>query len=774
MSQRESDHPRRVSAPDAAFEAAISLHRQGRLADAEQMYDAQLKLARDHFGALHNLGLLRAQQGRLEEAEALIRKALRRSPKSAEAHNNLGNVLHRMRRYSEANTSFGRAIALKPDYAQAYNNRGATQQALNRIEDAIICYERAIAIIPNYADAHHNLGNVLRGLGRNDQAVTHFSRALAVSSESAATHRDLADTLQGLRRSSEAVDHYLAVLAITTGDAEIHYNLATALLTLDRYEEAMANYRRAIALKPDYADAHNNLATALLSLGRPSEALASLDEALAIGPGNAEAHSNRGHALLALKRPAEAIGAFEQALNLRPDHAVVHNNLGIAFRELGQYEEAIGHFETALKLASGYAHAYSNLEGTLREAGREGGIAAKSALTDVASAYFNVGNLSAELGRVDEARRAFEKAVDIEPNRALYYHALSEVKRFTPDDRHLPAIEALAREIAGLNMKEQMHLNFALGKILADIGQHERSFCYLIQANALKRREITYDEVDRLAKMDRIRTTFTYEAIQSLRGVGDPSSLPVFIVGMPRSGTSLIEQILASHPRVFGAGELEHFGRLVTDGGRLWRAKGVTREWVRTLGPRYLAGIKALAPPTDRITDKMPGNFPFIGLIHLALPNARIIHARRDAVDTCLSNFSKLYAGEQPFAYDLGELGRYYRAYERLMVHWHTVLPEGAILDVSYEEVVADLEGQARRIVGYCGLEWDDACLDFHKTERAVRTASVMQVRQPIYRSSVGRWRPYAHLLTPLLEALEFDPVGDHSQLSSDSAMAVA
>ena len=173
-----------------------------------------------------------------------------------------------------------------------------------------------------------------------------------------------------------------------------------------------------------------------------------------------------------------------------------------------------------------------------------------------------------------------------------------------------------------------------------------------------------------------------------------------------------------------------------------------------------MAGIKALAPTADRITDKMPANFQFVGLIHLALPNAAIIHTRRNPVDTCLSCFSKLFAGEQRFAYDLGDLGRYYRAYERLMAHWRSVLPEGAMLEVDYEEVVADLEGQARRIIAHCGLDWNDACLEFHKTERAVRTASVMQVRQPIYSSSVGRWRPYTHLLAPLFEALEIDPSG--------------
>lgn len=736
------------------FDAAISLHRQGRLSDAEQMYEAQLRSVPNHFGALHNLGLLWAQQGRLEDATALIRKALKRKPSSAEAHNSLGNLLHQTKRYADANIAFGRALALKSDYAQAHNNRGAALQALNRVDEAVACYERAVAITPGYADAHHNLGNALRALGRTEEAAAHFVRALAAAPRSAAAHRDLANTLVEVKRHKEAIDHYFAALAIAPGDAELYFNLGTALLTLNRYEEALANYRRALALKPDYAEAHTNLAMVLSALDRPDEAIASLDEAIVIAPGNSAAHTNRGQALLALKRPAEAVYAFEQALKIQPDHAVAHNNLGVALHDLGRLDEAIKHFETALKINAKYGQAHTNLDSALRGAGRAAEAVARGSATDVAATHFGMGNLAAELGHLDTARLDLERAVDLAPKNALYYHALSDVKRFTTDDRHLAGAMALAQDIATLSAEERMHLHFALGKILADIGQHEQAFNHQIRANALNRQTFSYDETETLAKFDEIQTALSAEIIRSFEGVGDPSPLPIFIVGMPRSGTSLIEQILASHPRVFGAGELEHLGRLVTGAG----PNDLTRQWLQALGPRYLAGVEALAPRTDRVTDKMPGNFAFIGLIHIALPNATVIHARRDPIDTCLSCFSKLFLGHQRFAYDLAELGRYYRAYERLMAHWREVLPPDRMLEVDYEEVVADLEGQARRIVTHCGLEWDDACLEFHKTERAVRTSSVAQVRQPIYRTSIGRWRPYAHLLGPLFEALGLDP----------------
>jgi hypothetical protein len=244
--------------------------------------------------------------------------------------------------------------------------------------------------------------------------------------------------------------------------------------------------------------------------------------------------------------------------------------------------------------------------------------------------------------------------------------------------------------------------------------------------------------------------------------MGDHSAVPIFVFGMPRSGTTLVEQIIASHPRAFGADERMDFNRAV---GRLVAANGmpmfpdmigsVTAPQLRALGAAYLAGLQAAAPDAERITDKWPANFIFAGLIHLALPNARLIHVSRDPLDTCLSCFARLFAGPHlSYTYDLGELGRYYRGYEKLMVHWRRVLPQGVMLDVRYEELIADFEPQARRIMAHCGLEWDERCLAFHATQRAVRSASASQVRQPLYTRAVGRWRPYAAMLGPLVEAL--------------------
>jgi tetratricopeptide (TPR) repeat protein len=364
------------------------------------------------------------------------------------------------------------------------------------------------------------------------------------------------------------------------------------------------------------------------------------------------------------------------------------------------------------------------------------------------------------IGRLEEAITVFENAIAVAPRSTAAYLNLAMAMRLTADDPRFVAMQELARNIDSLNVENQISLRFALGKVFADLGDHEQSFRNLLEANNLKRQQLAYDESKKLARFERIRATFTAELLREKTGFGDPSCVPVFIVGMPRSGTTLIEQILASHPKVFGAGELRDFGRLVRD---IRGANGtefpecvpsLSSDQVYEVGQSYLRVVQGRAPAAERIIDKMPYNFEGIGLIHLALPNARIIHACRDPRDTALSCFSILFAEGQEFTYDLSELGRYIRSYQALMEHWRRVLPEGTMLDVQYEKLVDSLEDGARAIVAYCGLGWDDACLAFHRTERPVRTASVSQVRQPIYRSSLGRWRPYESKLQSLFQAL--------------------
>ena len=460
------------------------------------------------------------------------------------------------------------------------------------------------------------------------------------------------------------------------------------------------------------------MGNALGGLNRHRDAAVCFERALALNPDDIEAHIRLGNTLLKLERPYEAIAHYEKVLALNPANVDAHNGLGSAAHTLGRSEQAIVHYQSALAIDPADVEAHSMLGGALLA-----------------------------LGRLKDASAAIERASALSPRKAGHYWNLANAKQFAENDPHLAAMRELEQRLGSLSEEEQIDLRFALGKAYADLGDQAQSFQHVLQGNALMRQQVSYDEVNALGRFQRMRKIFTAELMNEKKGLGDPSAVPVFIVGMPRSGTTLIEQILASHPRVFGAGELRQMASLAEQvngpGGTSVpeTVPAMSGEQLYCLGGAYVQAVRRLAPEAERITDKMPGNFLLAGLIHLALPNARIIHACRDLRDTAFSCFSLLFTGGQAYSFDLAELGRYCRSYQKLMEHWHAVMP-GVILDVHYEQVVDDLEQQARRIIAHCGLVWDDACLDFYRTQRSVRTASAAQVRQPIYRSSIGRWRP--------------------------------
>ena len=537
-----------------------------------------------------------------------------------------------------------------------------------------------------------------------------------------------------------------------------------------RLAEAAAQYERILALKPDLPEVHNNLGVALAGLGRLEAALAAYRQSIAHDPRFARAYGNLGNALRQLGRSEEAAAAFRAVITLDPDNALAHASLGNVLKSLGRLDEAQANYDRAIALDPEFADAHYARGNLLMDLNRPGDAEASflrviALKPDFPGAYNNLGLALKEVGRLDEARLAAEHAIRLSPRTGPYYGNLAEVRSFVAGDAHILALEALLGD-ATLANADRVHVHFALAKAYDDIGRCEDAFRQLLAGGALKRRQNGYDEDATLAGLARVQQVFTPELITLHRGAGDPSPVPVFIVGMPRSGTTLIEQILASHPRVFGAGELNLFDRAAAGVRNALPgsppfpelASSMSGNHLRVLGTLYRTELMKLAPAAMRITDKMTSNFMFAGLIHLALPNAAIIHAVRDPVDTCLSCFFKHFKEGQKHTYDLAELGRHYRHYQALMAHWRRVLPPGRILDVRYENVVDDLERSARSIIAHCGLDWDPRCLDFHLTQRTVRTASAAQVRRPIYRSSVGRRRAYAAFLGPLLAALEPAP----------------
>ena len=492
---------------------------------------------------------------------------------------------------------------------------------------------------------------------------------------------------------------------------------AAALHAVGRNAEALELARRAIELDPASAAARITAAFIEGAISGYEVALAQIDALLVPAPGDLTALAARTYCLLQLERFDEAAATAERGLVLAPGNGLLLQSLGCALRGLGRFDEAFGAFDRAYALGHDRA----------------------STLVLKASGLLEAGNL-------DEARRTFEAALELAPDLASAWSALAELRSFAPGDPALATMEgflATSPNLRALDTRILMH--FALGKAYRKSGDPRNAFRHFAAGNVLKRDTLAYDVANDERFAAETIAFFTPETMRRLGGSGDASRAPIFVIGMPRSGTSLVEQILASHSGVHGAGELTLFDRAIAEVGTSDPA---------ALGARYLALVSATAPAQKRVVDKLPSNFRHVALLHLALPRARIIHCVRDALDTCFSCYTTNFTGRQDFSWDLAETGRYYRAYAALMEHWHALLPPGIMLDVAYEDVVAHFEANARRLLDFCGLPWEDAVLRFYETSRPIRTASFRQARQPIYATSVRAAEAYRSELQPLIDAL--------------------
>jgi tetratricopeptide (TPR) repeat protein len=713
---------------------AVAAYQSGQLSEADRLARAVLSVKADYFDALHLLAVVKARQRRFGEALASYDRALAVRPDFAEVLYNRGITLYELKRFDEALTSYDRALAVRPDFADVLYNRGITLHELKRFGEALTSYDRALAVRPNSVEVLYNRGNTLRELKRCDEALASYDRALALRPDFAEVLYNRGIARHELKRFDEALASYDRALAVRPDFAEVLHYRGITLHELKRLDEALASYDRALAVRPDFAGVLYNRGNTLRELKRFDEALASFERGIAIDPDVAQAHIMRGGVLESLNRFEHALASYDRAAAIDPNVPDAHIIRGDLLRKLDRPQEALASYDGAVAVSPDHALAHDRR-----------------------------GLVLVELGRLTEGRGAHETAVALAPRKASFYYNLTAVAQIKPDGPFARAMKNLSRDIASLDWEEQTALHFALAKMFADNADYKQSFRHLLDGNALKRKQVHYDESATLAANDNLRAMFTRKLIGANQGVGEPAPVPVFVVGMPRSGSTLVEQLLSSHPKVFGAGEIaDFFDAAVEVGGANLEALNfsgehskILRDQLRQIGADYMKRIGRAAPAAERIVDKTLDNFRLLGLIHLALPNARIIHIRRDPVDTCVSCFSKLFVGANvSYAYDLAELGRYYRSYDLVMAHWHDLLPPNVLLDVQYEDLVANIEEQTRRMIAHCGLEWDARCLNFHLTERPVRTASAVQVRQPIYKTSVGQWRKYEPFLSSLLSAL--------------------
>ncbi len=597
--------------------------------------------------------------------------------------------LSREGRYDAALDLASGLIQRFPRSVELYNILGVNYSKTGRHEEALASYDQALAIRPDCVEALWNRGGALKALGDEEKCLATYNEAIRQAPENAEAFANLGHALCHFGRHEAAVSAYSKALKLRPGHAVTHYNRGLAYKALGRADEAIAAFENALALKSDLAEALDSLGCALVDAGRPEEALEKLQRAVA----------------------------------LKPDFAGAHSNLGNVLKTLGRHQDAIAAYEEALKHAPALAEAYNN-----------------------------IGAVYTDLGWKGDAAVNFERALAVKPECAKAHLYLSSVRRYSAGDPQIEQMQSLL-ESGRLSAVDQSGVHFALGKAMDDLGRYADAFDHFIEGNRLRKTVTGYSIDSDIALFGRIKDSHLSSPAPDLRkAVAKAEPAPLFIVGMPRSGTSLVEQILASHSAVHGAGELGTLSRELKSAGGV-RPDMSACSFGR-IRENYLERLAAFAPDAAYVTDKMPVNFCWIGVIRRALPEAKIIWVERDARAVCWSIFRRSFATKgNGYADDLNDLTAFYALYKDLMAFWMREFP-GEIYHLNYERLTEHQEEETRKLLEYAGLEWEESCLEFHKTRRSVATASALQVKTQMYKGSSEEWRNYEPFLKPMIEAL--------------------
>ena len=691
--------------PEKAVQMAVKLYGERKFAQAERVCRQIIQVRPGNADAHNILGVALQAQGKGDEAIVELRKAVKLTPQAANLHANLGEVLRQNSKLDEASKELEHAVKIDPKNAQALNNLGIIQYEKGKFKKAVEFYHRALENQPNMAEALNNLGNALRMTGDIDGAMNAYQEAL--------TYREIYP--------------------------EAYNNLGTLLQQQNKVQEAEHALRKAIGQNPTYIDAYNNLASTLSGQKKDVDALRVLGDALKFAPKNPQTLLITARIQMRRNNHVATEQAVRIILQDQPENAEALTILGQVFHETDRYEEAIKVLERALKASPKSPEALNFY-----------GVALKS------------------VGRLDEARDHIIKALKLNSGMWGGYANLNDLVDFSKGEGQelFNQMDEIFTSAKNPESDPYVPLHFAYAKALEDRGEHERALEHYIIGGRLKRAQLEYNEEETFGFFDAIRAAFPKEIFEKRPIGGIDDDRPVFIIGMPRSGSTLVEQILSSHPDVYGAGEVKYLSRAL---GQLRdrfpslpkfpeMMDKVTAAQMDIVAKKYLDELSAGAGNAKRITDKLLTNYFFVGLIHLLYPNAKFVNTQRDPVDTCLSGFTKLFKDDMPHSYDLAELGRYYGKYREMMEHWEEVLPSGVLTTVQYEDVVANTEKEAKALIEFIGLAWDPKCVDFHKSDRPVKTASVAQVRKPIYSTSVNRWKKYGDGLQPLIDAVAVKP----------------
>jgi tetratricopeptide (TPR) repeat protein len=725
------------AAPQNNADSAIARAQQGKV---NVTPETAVEMAAKLYGAT-----------KYEQAVKVCRQLLASRPGNADAYNILGVSLHALGRGDEAVEALKRATELAPEAPSIKSNLGEILRQQGRIEEAAAVLEESVKLDPENAQALNNLGITYFERRQPVVAIDYYKRAIAARPDMAEAHNNLGNALRLVKDIDGAIEAYQEALTYRERYPEAYNNLGTLLQQQGKLDEAEHALRKAVGQNPGYIEAYDNLASVHIAKKNDIEALRVLGDALKIVPTHVETLVMTARTQLRRGAVQLAEQAARLALKQDPDNPEALLVLGQVLHEVDKYEEALESLERAVEANPNSPEALNFY-----------GVALKS------------------VGRLDEARECMLKA--LRGNRRIFaaYANLNDLLDFSEGEGAtlFEEMDRIFKAAKDPNSDPFLPLHFAYAKALDDRGEHEQALSHYITGGKLKRAQLHYDESETHGFFDRIRAAFTKDIFENRPFAGNPDERPVFIVGMPRSGSTLVEQIISSHPDIYGAGEVKYLSvalsRLRDRFPSLPRfpdmMEKVSPAQLGIVADHYLKLLTANSGNSKRVTDKLLTNYFFAGLIHLLFPNAKIINTQRDPVDTCLSGFTKLFKDDMPHSYDLGELGRYYGKYRELMEHWHEVLPKGVLKTVQYEDVVADTEKEAKALIAFLGLKWDPKCVDFHKSDRPVKTASVAQVRKPIYKTAVKRWKKYGDGLQPLVDAIAGKPAPKRKAKATENA----
>ena len=598
-------------------------------------------------------------------------------------------------RFAEAQARYAAILDRDPGNAEANHFQGLLYHQTGRTQLSLPLIERSLALRPQNKQFLTNAGLIYQAIGNWKKAEAVYRTLAKVIPQDSTVWQHLGQMLMEQGNAAEAEQAYRKAAEISGANPEHWKSLGITLLKLARpgdVEEALRCFRKVIAASPDDAEGHNNLGIALGLLNRRDEALAAAQTATRLDPRSWQPWLNLAQIHLTNDEVESALEVYQHGIELAADKDMFNITLGHTLNLLGKFDTAITFF-----------------------------------------------------------KRAYEK----NPKDLGLLSQFITHQKFTSTDDTLLVKARAAVDSSTAEDEEIISLCFALGKIMDKLEQYDAAFAYYHRGNRLRAQTLQLDRESHRQFIDSLIQQYDAAAFEKLREFGNPSETPIYIVGMPRSGTTLTEQIIASHSAVAGGGERGFWGILEKeriDKGLL--DKDAINEIAQAC-LTDLAGVKAAGKQISRVTDKMPHNFLRVGLIHAVFPNARIIHVRRHPVDNCLSIYFQNFKGDHPYAYELESLAFYRREYERLMLHWREVMPADRYFEFNYEDLVADQEGMSRKLIDFCGLEWDEACLNYHENERAIKTASIWQVRQKIYTTSVERWRHYVPHISPLMALIE-------------------